>query len=162
MKNLLLSLSVFGIACFCFSCGNDGGEDYCVDQNVLDEAIIQNYIDTAGLTNVQVTEEGVHYIVEVEGDGPRPDATSRVTVHYEGFLLDGTKFDSSYDRGQSASFSLTGVIPGWTIGIPQFRKNGSGVLIIPSCLAYRRNPPFGSPIGEDDVLLFNIRLLEVN
>ncbi|MEO1514324.1 MAG: FKBP-type peptidyl-prolyl cis-trans isomerase [Bacteroidota bacterium] len=157
MKNLWLLLPAFALL-LVFSCSD---EDYCIEQNKVDEALINRYIDSVGLTGVQVTEDGIHYVITQEGDGPAPTSTSRVTVHYIGTKLDGTKFDSSYDRGQSTSFSLTGVIEGWQLGIPLLRKGGSGILIIPSCLAYRRNPP-SSTIGRDAVLVFDIRLLEVN
>ena len=100
-------------------------------------------------------------MVEIEGPGPFPELSSAVTVHYEGSLTDGTVFDSSYDTGTPVTFPLSGVISGWQIGIPKFREGSSGLLVIPSSLAYGPNPPAGSGIPPNAVLVFRIEVLEV-
>lgn len=91
-------------------------------------------------------------------DHPRP--TNRVTVHYRGVLLDGTVFDSSFDRGQPAEFGLGMVIPGWTEGL-QLMKEGDAVrLFIPPQLGYgNRN---SGPIPGGSVLIFDVRLLKIH
>ena len=143
---LLISL------CFITACNKDD------DRSEKDEQTIQEYITTNNLTT-QVTEDGIHYIIEREGTGTRPSISDEVVCHYEGLLLDGTKFDSSYDRNEPASFPLRGVIPGWQLGIPLFKEGGKGTLIIPSRLGYgnQRN----GIIPSNSVLLFNVELIRV-
>ena len=104
------------------------------------------------------TASGLEYQVLAQGDGPQPAASSNVTAHYRGCLLNGTQFDSSYDRGQPSSFSLAGVIAGWTEGL-QLMPTGSRYLFyIPSELAYgaQGRPP---TIAPDTPLLFEVELL---
>lgn len=83
--------------------------------------LIPHYLEANSLAS-QRTELGLHYIVEQEGNGSFPTATSSVTVNYEGFLLDGTRFDGNDD----ITFSLQQVMAGWTEGIPKFPVGGSG------------------------------------
>ena len=80
---------------------------------------------------VFTTESGLQYSILKEGTGPKPDATDRVTVHYRGPLTNGTEFDSSYKRGQPASFSLQGVIRGWTEGLQLMNVGSKFRFIIP-------------------------------
>jgi FKBP-type peptidyl-prolyl cis-trans isomerase len=109
---------------------------------------------------VKVTDSGLQYIVLEEGTGARPTAESRVKVNYTGTLIDGTKFDSSYDRGQPAEFPLSGVIPAWTEGVQLIKEGGKIRLFAPPELAYRER---GAPpvIGPNATLIFDIELLEV-
>ncbi|PCJ67730.1 MAG: peptidylprolyl isomerase [Bacteroidetes bacterium] len=130
------------------------------DTEVDDDETIRNYIADNGLT-AEKTEEGVYYIITREGAGVSPSASSKVTVHYKGYLLNGNIFDSSYDREKTSTFSLSGVIRGWQIGIPKLKVGGAGTLLIPSHLAYGKNPPAGSIIGSNEVLAFDIELFEV-
>lgn len=105
------------------------------------------------------TESGIYYIIEKEGTGANPTIDSKVEVHYTGTLLDGTKFDSSVDRGQPAKFPLKGVVKGWQEGIPLLKKGGKGKLVIPSALAYG---PQGRPsIPPNSVLVFDVELLGI-
>lgn len=114
--------------------------------------------DTGG--KVEKTESGLMYIVLKEGDGPSPQPTDRVEVHYSGWLLNGTKFDSSVDRGQPATFRLNGVIKGWTEGVGMMKVGGKRKLIIPPGLAYgsRGRPP---TIPPNSYLVFDIELLSI-
>ena len=95
-----------------------------------------------------------------EGDGASPDANDRVTVHYHGTLIDGTVFDSSYDRGQPATFGLNQVISGWTEGLQTMKKGGQTTLFIPSNLVYGPRAT-GDVIGANSTLVFKVELLEV-
>ncbi len=127
------------------------------EQKAKDDGIIKKYLADNNL-DAERTDEGVYYIIEKPGGSTKPTLESKVTVHYNGTLLEnGKKFDSSYDRGQPATFPLSGVVPGWQIGIPKFGKGGKGKLLIPSGLAYG---PQGSPGGipPNSCLIFDIEL----
>jgi FKBP-type peptidyl-prolyl cis-trans isomerase FklB len=104
---------------------------------------------------------GLQYKVVKEGTGKSPKATDTVSTHYRGTLLDGTEFDSSYKRGEPASFPVNGVIPGWTEALQKMKIGSKWQLFIPGELAYGENPPQGSPIGPNSVLVFDIELLGV-
>lgn len=133
----------------------------CKKEEVDGDQIIQDYLAENDL-EAEKTEEGLYYIITREGDGESPNISSEVTVHYSGYLTNGDIFDSSYDRGKTSTFSLLNVIEGWQIGIPKLKEGGAGKLLIPGELAYGKNPPSGSIIGEDEVLIFDIELFEVN
>ena len=104
---------------------------------------------------------GLQYKEIKAGTGKTPKATDTVSTHYKGTLIDGTEFDSSYKRGQPASFPVNGVIPGWTEALQKMKVGAKWQLFIPSELAYGENPQPGSPIGPNSVLLFDIELLGV-
>jgi FKBP-type peptidyl-prolyl cis-trans isomerase len=109
---------------------------------------------------VKTTASGLQYQVIKEGAGAKPAATDQVKVHYLGTLIDGTKFDSSYDRGQPASFALNGVIPGWTEALQLMPVGSKYKLFIPSNLAYGdRGTP--GPIGPNATLVFEVELIEI-
>lgn len=104
---------------------------------------------------------GLKYYDLVEGTGPMPpNSQATVKVNYTGYLIDGKKFDSSVDRGQPASFTLGGVIPGWTEGVGSMKVGGKRKLVIPWNLAYgdRGRPPVIPPKAT---LVFDVELLEI-
>ena len=110
--------------------------------------------------DVFTTESGLQYQVVTEGTGEKPTEKDRVKVHYTGTLLDGTKFDSSVDRGEPAEFPVNGVIKGWT-EILQLMPVGSKYIVwVPSELAYGERGA-GSDIGPNKTLKFEIELLEI-
>lgn len=111
---------------------------------------------------VQQTESGLQYKVLEEGSGVSPDSTDQVRVDYEGTLIDGTVFDSSYERGEPVTFPLNRVIPGWTEGVQLMKEGAKYRFFIPGSLAYGQNPPPQSPIGPNETLIFEVELLEVN
>ncbi|MEZ4915258.1 MAG: FKBP-type peptidyl-prolyl cis-trans isomerase [Chitinophagales bacterium] len=109
---------------------------------------------------VSVTSSGLQYTILKEGNGPKPSATSTVTTHYEGKLLDGTVFDSSYERGEPATFALNRVIPGWTEALQLMPEGSKWRLYIPSELAYGERGA-GESIEPNSVLIFDVELLKV-
>lgn len=111
--------------------------------------------------DVQVTESGLQYKVIEEGSGEQPTAEDEVEVHYRGTLISGEEFDSSYERGEPASFPLGQVIPGWTEGVQLMREGATYEFFVPSELGYGNNPPPGSPIEPGSVLIFEVELLDV-
>jgi peptidyl-prolyl cis-trans isomerase len=110
---------------------------------------------------VKTTPSGLQYEVLTEGDGPMPEATDQVEVHYTGKLIDGTVFDSSVDRGVPATFGVTQVIPGWVEALQLMKAGSKWRLFIPSNLAYGPNGAPGSPIGPNSTLIFDVELLKV-
>lgn len=108
---------------------------------------------------VKVTASGLQYEVVKPGTGPKPKDTDSVEVHYTGTLLDGTKFDSSRDRGEPAKFPLKGVIPGWTEGLQLMPVGSTYKFYIPANLAYGENGP--GPIGPNATLIFDVELIKI-
>jgi peptidylprolyl isomerase len=112
--------------------------------------------------NAQTTASGLMYVIEKKGTGKQAEAGKTVKVHYTGKLIDGNKFDSSYDRNQPIEFQLGQgqVIKGWDEGIALFKEGGKGTLIIPYQLGYgeRGYPPL---IPARATLIFDIELIEV-
>ena len=116
--------------------------------------------ENAKRKEVKTTASGLQYEVLEEGNGPKPTATSTVKVHYEGTLIDGTKFDSSYDRGEPIEFPLNGVIKGWTEGLQLMSVGSKYKLYIPYQLGYGE---YGSPgaIPPYAALIFTVELLDI-
>jgi FKBP-type peptidyl-prolyl cis-trans isomerase len=104
-------------------------------------------------------ESGLQYEVITMGDGPKPSDTSTVSVFYEGTLIDGTVFDSSYETGDTVSFPLNGVIPGWTEGLQLMPVGSMFKFYIPADLAYGSRPT--GPIPANSTLIFKVELLKV-
>ena len=107
------------------------------------------------------TASGLRYQHVTPGTGKSPGASSKVTVHYAGWLTSGKLFDSSYDRGQTISFPLNGVIRGWTEGLQLMKEGGTTTFVIPAGLAYgaRGAPPV---IGPNETLVFRVELVKVH
>lgn len=110
---------------------------------------------------VQVTPSGLQYIVLTEGTGAKPTATDKVKVHYEGTLTDGTKFDSSYDRGEPIEFPLNQVIKGWTEGVQLMSVGSKYKFFVPYDLAYGEQGA-GGVIPPFATLIFTVELLDIN
>lgn len=105
--------------------------------------------------------DGLQYKVLEEGTGATPVDGDTVTVDYAGTLVDGTEFDSSYKRGQPASFPVNGVIPGWVEALKLMKVGSTWELFIPANLAYgdRGAPPV---IGPNETLIFKVKLISIN
>ena len=114
----------------------------------------------AEVEGVVTLESGLQYKVETMGDGPKPNATDTVEVHYRGTLLDGTEFDSSYARGSTVSFVLNQVIPGWTEALQLMPTGSKWQLYIPADLAYGVGGAGGS-IGPNSTLIFDVELIQI-
>ncbi len=118
--------------------------------------------DNATKPNVITTESGLQYVVLEEGTGDAPTIMDQVKVHYTGKLTNGTVFDSSIERGEPVTFYLRQVIPGWTEMLQLMKPGGEVKAFIPGNLAYGPNGgPQGSGIGPNEVLIFDIRLIDV-
>ena len=110
---------------------------------------------------VQSSESGLHYKVLEPGSEVKPTMTDKVLVHYKGTLIDGTQFDSSYDRGEPAEFPLNGVVKGFGEGLTKIGAGGKIVLYIPSELGYGNTPRPGGAIKPGDTLIFECELVEI-
>ncbi|MDF1570156.1 MAG: FKBP-type peptidyl-prolyl cis-trans isomerase [Bacteroidales bacterium] len=106
------------------------------------------------------TQSGLQYRVIQEGAGPSPSPESNVKVHYTGYLLDGTKFDSSHDRGEPAEFPVNRVIPGWTEVLQLMKPGAEYVVYIPPHLGYG-DRQMGGDIPAGSTLIFEIELLDI-
>ncbi|MBS0419496.1 MAG: FKBP-type peptidyl-prolyl cis-trans isomerase [Proteobacteria bacterium] len=112
---------------------------------------------------VVTTSSGLQYRVVKSGDtkAASPQANDQVTVNYRGLLLDGREFDSSYKRGQPATFSVGGVIKGWSEALQLMKPGAAWEIYVPAALAYGANPPPGTGIGPESTLKFELELLKV-
>lgn len=110
---------------------------------------------------IEITASGLQYRHDVVGSGASPDASSTVEVHYRGTLIDGTEFDSSYKRGETISFPLNGVIPGWTEGLQLMKVGGKTTFWIPQELAYGARPNPNGPIPPYAALIFEVELISI-
>ncbi len=151
MKKLNLIIVTFVIAAFFTSCKSDADKEL---------ETLQAYIESNNITT-EPTASGLYYIETTEGTGAQAQAGDLVDVHYTGTFLDGSKFDSSYDRNEPFEFTLGAgqVIKGWDEGIAYMKEGGKATLIMPSSLAYGTRgsgsiPPYTS-------LIFEVELVDV-
>ena len=151
--NFLAILFIFFISCS----DDQTSDDQPVDYVSLNDQEIQDYLAENNL-QAEKTASGLYYIIENEGTGEQPTSTDDVRVAYKGYFTNGNVFDQSSPDG--VPFNLQQVIKGWTEGIPFFKEGGSGLLLVPSHLAYGPNDYQGIPGGS--VLIFEIELIEVN
>ena len=122
------------------------------------EAFLAENASKAGVTTLP---SGLQYEVITQGTGAKPSLKSSVTTHYHGTLINGTVFDSSYQRGQPATFPVNGVIAGWTEALQLMPEGSKYRLYIPSDLAYGKRGA-GRDIPGDTALIFDVELLKVN
>lgn len=168
--------AILGLA----ACSNDSSEkDKTEDAKdgvteTLDEKVTDTMTDQAAFKaenlayleenkkkeGVQVTASGLQYRVLEQGDGKSPTANDFVTVHYAGQLIDGSEFDSSYKRGEPATFPAGRLIPGWTEALQMMKVGDKWELVIPSDIAYGENGA-GGVIPGDATLVFTVELLGV-
>ena len=110
--------------------------------------------------DVKTTASGLQYKLIKDGTGAQPKATDMVTVNYRGTLIDGTEFDSSYKRGQPATFPVNGVIKGWTEALQLMKQGSKYQLFIPANLAYGERA-MGPDIGPNSTLIFEVELQDI-
>lgn len=116
--------------------------------------------ENAARDEVTVTDSGLQFEVITEGDGEKPQAESKVRTHYHGTLIDGTVFDSSYERGEPAEFPVNGVIAGWTEALQLMPVGSKWRLYVPSDLAYGEHGA-GDRIAPHTTLVFDVELLDI-
>jgi FKBP-type peptidyl-prolyl cis-trans isomerase len=154
--------------------GLTGGEPK-FDEKVLQQALVQLnqkrmkqmieqnkqfLVDNRNAPGIQVTESGLQYKILKQGNGPSPSASDVVQTHYRGALIDGTEFDSSYARGEPATFRVGGVIGGWTEALQMMKVGDKWQLFLPSELAYK-DQGAGDVIPPHATLIFEIELLGI-
>lgn len=122
------------------------------DREIIEQYVLDNNLDA------HATGSGLYYVILEEGNGTRPRSSSVVTVAYKGYFTGGEVFDQSEPDG--VTFSLTEVIEGWKEGIPLFKEDAKGVLLIPSKLGYGSHDRPGIP--GNSVLIFDIHLVSVD
>lgn len=116
--------------------------------------------ENAKKAGIKTTASGLQYEVLNEGSGNTPKASDNVTVHYKGTTISGVEFDSSYGRGEPATFPLNRVIAGWTEGLQLMKEGAKYRFYIPSDLAYGERGA-GRAIGPNATLIFDVELLKV-
>ena len=109
----------------------------------------------------ETTSSGLIYESLKDGSGAQPTADASVQVHYRGTLMDGKEFDSSYKRGQPATFPLNRVIPCWTEGVQKMKVGGKAALVCPATIAYGERGTPGGPIPPNATLHFEVELLGI-
>lgn len=110
---------------------------------------------------IMTSATGLQYKVITAGSGKQPSVDSSVTVHYKGSLIDGTVFDSSYDRGDPATLTLSQVIQGWQEALPMMKEGGKWQIYVPAELGYGDRGA-GQIIAPGSVLIFDIELISIN
>jgi len=115
----------------------------------------------AKISGVKTIEPGLQYKVLTAGSGPQPKMTDSVKVDYEGKLLNGRVFDSSYKRGKAITFKLNQVIPGWSKALSQMPQGATWMIYIAPKLAYGAQGAMGA-IGPNEALIFKVHLIKVN
>jgi FKBP-type peptidyl-prolyl cis-trans isomerase FklB len=125
------------------------------------QAAAKAYMEANGQKEgVVTTESGLQYEVIEAGDGATPTPNDKVIAHYKGTLLDGTVFDSSYERGEPATFPVTGVIQGWQEALQLMKEGAKWRIVVPANLAYGPRGA-GQLIGPNETLVFEIELIAI-
>lgn len=119
------------------------------------------FVAPANAGDYQTLPSGLKYRIIKEGNGSMPKLTDKVTVHYRGTLPDGKQFDSSYARGNPATFPVSGVIKGWTMALQKMKVGGQWQLIIPPELGYGASGA-GGVIPPNATLHFDVELIKIN
>jgi FKBP-type peptidyl-prolyl cis-trans isomerase len=135
-------------------------QEVAAEMNKKQEQAKKFMEENAKKEGVVTTESGIQYNIIKKGDGASPKPEDKVIAHYKGTLLDGTVFDSSYDRGEPATFPVNGVIQGWQEILPMMKEGGKWHVVIPANLAYGPRGA-GQLIGPNETLAFDIELIAI-
>jgi len=154
MKKLIYIFAVFAVVLSSCSKSDSSSSFDAAAQAAADDATIKAYLQTNSLTATK-DPSGLYYQVVTQGTGANPTATSTISVNYSGKYTDGTIFD----HGTLTQQPLSGLIQGWSIGLPYVKLNGRIILYIPSALGYGHTPSNGS--RPDAVMIFTIDLTGV-
>jgi FKBP-type peptidyl-prolyl cis-trans isomerase FklB len=158
------------IAALMLSLGVVSVNTYAADPTSLSSSEIEMKNQAAGNAFLEANKkkpgvvtlpDGLQYLVITQGTGPKPSKDDTVTVHYMGTLISGKEFDSSYKRGEPATFPVGGVIQGWVEALQLMNEGSTWELFIPAALAYGEHgaPPL---IGPNETLIFKVNLISVN
>ena len=131
------------------------------EKEAEETSLIQKYMQSNSIVPTVILANGLIYVETLAGTGPKPVEGKKVKVHYTGKLLNGTKFDSSFDRNEPYEFpsGQHQVIEGWDTGIPLMKVGGKATLIVPSKLAYKERG-YGDQIPPFSTLVFDVELVE--
>lgn len=135
---------------------------YAAEANANKELSSKFLEDNSKKPGIVTTSSGLQYKVLVEGTGATPTEADNVTTHYTGMTMDNKVFDSSIERGQPATFPVGGVIRGWTEALQLMKVGSKYQLFIPPDLGYGENPPPGSNIPANAVLIFEVELISID
>ena len=119
---------------------------------------IEAYLEGNSITGEQTTSSGLVYIIEAPGGPEKPSINDRITIHYKGYLTDGTVFDQT--KGSPRTFGLNQLIAAWQEAIPMIGRGGKIKLLAPPSTAYGNNPPPGTPISASSVLVVDMELVD--
>jgi len=164
MKKLALGLALSALACGVYAADDSmttttqtQSTDASMQNKQTGDAFLAQNKTKSGVVTLP---NGLQYKVITEGTGPKPTASDEVTVNYAGTFINGKEFDSSYKRGEPATFPVSGVIAGWTQALQLMPKGSTWMLYVPSSLAYGEQgmPPV---IGPNETLIFKVELLDV-
>lgn len=136
-------------------------KDEVVDYGPIDKKIIETYLTAHSLT-AESTSSGLYYIIEKPGGTNHPNIKSKVSVNYQGFLTDGTMFDSYYGKGQPYTQALSSLVKGWQEGLQLIGVGGKIQLFVPSTLGYGSSALISNyaTIPANSVLVFKVELVE--
>jgi len=119
---------------------------------------IEAYLEANALKGEQTTSSGLVYIIEEPGGEEKPKVQDEITIHYKGYITDGTVFDQT--NGSPRTFGLYQLIPAWQEAIPMIGRGGKVKILAPPSTAYGNRPPPGTPITSTSVLVFDIELVD--
>ena len=163
-KSLIVIIGfIFCLSSFALEKNKEVGSVSNSKKNQTSKEKIKMKVEQGGNEKIETTASGLKYVDEVPGNGPSPKSGQKVKVHYTGWLENGTKFDSSVDRGQPFEFviGVGQVIKGWDEGVMTMKVGGKRKLIIPSLLGYGTRGA-GSLIPPNATLVFDVELLGLN